>query len=182
MSSIKASVFFDSKFQPDMTRFLDTEQITKPDKETLKTIVYKRAEEVYPNFQNALFTNIRPESIKKNSLLPNVRLWMALKHLAHYPVLVKNMFLLKSDEKRGKYTVYLNKRGVKVEVEIDTMLPFIRAYEGLIPAFTQIDGDDIWPLLVEKAISKLDGNFDFFFSTALLIQTRISWSSMSSWV
>lgn len=180
MSSIKASVFFDTKFQPDMTRFLDTEVITKPDKETLRTIVYKRAEEVYPNFHSSLFTNIRPEAIKRNSLLPNVRLWMTLKHLAHYPVLVKNMFLLKNDEKRGKYTVYLNRRGVKVEVEVDTQLPFLKAYEGLIPAFTQVEGDDIWPLLVEKAISKLDGNFDFFFSKRAIIETRISWSSMSS--
>ena len=62
---------------------------------------------------------------------------------------------MRDEDNRGKFSVYVGVGDTKKEIEVDTLLPFVQSRQGqMIPAFCQIDNQDIWPLILEKAILK----------------------------
>lgn len=163
MSSLRLSVFNDSTFNLQ-TAVSEAREVGASSRSLLeRSLQFRRAEEIYPNFQANLFTNISPNAIQPNPLIREYTFWRVLKHLATAPELVRSLFVKLDDNRRGQFSVYVTKedRGVqkaedkKAEIEIDTVIPVIKVGENQYqPAFCQISGNDIWPLLFEKAVIK----------------------------
>ena len=70
-----------------------------------------------------------------------------------------NLFNQKVRNNAGIYSINLySSLGVPVKVIVDDKIPF---NSSLQPAFAKFSADkEIWPILLEKAVAKLVGNFD----------------------
>lgn len=163
MASVRLSVFNDSTFnmQNALSEARDLGATSRSMLE--RCLHFKRAEEVFPDFHTSLFTNISPYDIAPNPDIPEYTFWKVLRHLATAPELVRSIFVKLDPNRRGQFSVYVTKEETsgssteekKIEVEIDTVIPVIKIGENQWkPAFCQIVGNDIWPLLFEKAIMK----------------------------
>lgn len=163
MASIRLSVFNDSTFNLQ-NAISDAREVGSSSRSLLeRCLQFKRAEELFPDFQSHLFTNISPDAIQPNPDIREYNFWRILKHLATAPELVRSLFVKLDDNRRGQFSVYVTKEDrdtlkaedKKTEIEIDTMIPVIKIGENQYkPAFCQIVGKDIWPLLFEKAVMK----------------------------
>lgn len=156
--SLRLSVFNDHSF--DIRKAIEeNKDLASSSKQHLSGgLVIKRAEEVFPNFEQSLLRGISSEAINPNPSIPEYTFWKVIKHLASTPQLVKRLFVMKDEEKRRRYSLYIGTAEKKVEIEIDTSLPFFQLPNGsLEPAFCQINNGDIWPLLFEKACVKALG-------------------------
>lgn len=163
MASVRLSVFNDSTF--NMSNALsEARDLGASSRSMLESCLqFKRAEEVFPDFHTSLFTNISPYNIAANPDIPEYTFWKVLRHMATSPELVRGIFVKLDPNRRGQFSVYVTKGETlsgsseekKLEVEIDTIIPVIKVGENKWkPAFCQIVGNDIWPLLFEKAIMK----------------------------
>lgn len=163
MASIRLSVFNDSTFNLQ-NAVSEAREVGASSRSLLeRSLQFRRAEEIYPNFQANLFTNINPHAIQPNPLIREYTFWRVLKHLATAPELVRSLFVKLDDNRRGQFSVYVTREDraaqraedKKTEIEIDTVIPVIKIGENQYqPAFCQIVGNDIWPLLFEKAVMK----------------------------
>ena len=179
MSALRLSVFNDSTFNIQHA-ISEAREVGASSRSLLeRCLQFKRAEEIYPNFQANLFTNISPNAIMPNHDIREYTFWRILKHLATTPELVRSLFVKLDDNRRGQFSVYVTKeeRGAlraedkKMEIEIDTVIPVIKIGENQYkPAFCQIQGNDIWPLLFEKAVMKAFRSLSLMMSSWHLTQ------------
>ena len=104
-----------------------------------------------------LFSSISPDDIAQGAL-GDCWLLAGLATLAERPHLVQNCFLTRSFSPRGKYTLRLYDSKAKRfrNVTIDDHIPIDDAGE---PRFSKIKGNEMYPLLIEKAFAKMRGGY-----------------------
>lgn len=153
--SIRLSVFQDASFNFQNLQH-STIGLSPQSVGHIQKVELVNAEEVLPDFRQSFLTDFDPDKIGPNPAIPEYTFWRVLKHLASAPELVKSMFVVKDEERRGKYSLYLNNGGpTPKEVEIDTRIPIIKQLAGKpLQAFTSVNSADLWPLFIEKAIIK----------------------------
>lgn len=104
---------------------------------------------------DVFYEDIEPNDIKQGSL-GNCWFMCALASLAERPKLVENLFITKEKNKEGVYRIKFCKNGEWVEVTIDDLIP---CYPFGGPLFSKAHGNEMWVMLIEKAYSKLHGNY-----------------------
>jgi len=77
------------------------------------------------------------------------------------PQVIKDMFVDKEKWKLGVYTVQWPINGISTEVAVNSLVPTdLREKRMPIPFFVQTNnGEDVWPLILEKAWAKIFGSF-----------------------
>ena len=152
------SVFSDVNFKT-ASLLNDIRDIGITTRDTLTSkLQWKRADEVVPGFQKFIGTQIHPDAIGPNPSLPDYTFWKVLKHMASSPELVRSLFVIRNEDNRGKYSMYVGVGDEKQEIEIDTNIPVLVGMDGKpSPGFCTITNNDIWPILFEKAVLKAYG-------------------------
>jgi hypothetical protein len=78
--------------------------------------------------------------------------------VAEFPERIYNMFDTKAYNTKGTYSIKMYEMGVPISVVIDDFLPINTAWGD--NQFTWINTQkELWPILLEKAFSKLMGNY-----------------------
>ena len=104
-----------------------------------------------------LFDGISPGDIAQGQL-GDCWLLAGLATLAERPELIQNAFVTKQFNPRGKYTVrlYNDKTQHFENIVIDDFIP---CDSSGAPIYTHVKGNEMWPLLVEKAFAKKRGGY-----------------------
>jgi hypothetical protein len=109
----------------------------------------------YTIFQNNLETSINIDDTIQG-YLGDCWVLSAIAACAEKPGRVWKMFDTKSYNTAGIYSIRFYEMGVPVSVIIDDSLPI----SGTQNLFTKVNpAKEVWPLLIEKAFSKIHGNF-----------------------
>lgn len=167
MSNFRQSVFNDHSFNPNLLT-ADLRTVDARTRDLLnRSVQWTRAEEIYGNFGPNLFREIDPKVIGPSTNIPEYTFWKVLRHMASHPELVRSVFVIRDEERSGRYSMYVWKDNSRVEVEIDTVIPTINGQH----AFCQVTSSDIWPILFEKAVVKAYGSLAILFGRKLLIRT-----------
>jgi hypothetical protein len=104
-----------------------------------------------------LFDRIEPTDIAQGQL-GDCWLLAALATLAERPEVIQSCFITRSFNPRGQYKLRLyNKKTTKFE--IITVDDFIPCNSDGCPMYTQLSGNEMWPLLLEKAFAKMRGGY-----------------------
>lgn len=80
----------------------------------------------------------------------------ALASLAEMPKLVERLFVTQTYSKDGLYRLKLCKNGEWRDITVDDYFPV--HVEGY-PIFSKANGNELWVLLLEKAMAKVHGNY-----------------------
>jgi calpain-15 len=108
---------------------------------------------------NCLFdSSIAPSDICQG-VLGNCWLIAAFATLCERPSFIQNCFLTPVFNRFGKYKVRLFDSVKKkyISVTIDDLVPCDP--KTRLPLFTQLQSNEIWPLLLEKAYAKFKGSY-----------------------
>lgn len=148
--------FTDAEFLPG-PQSLNLQNMDTYTREKLQneTIIWRRLEDVYKI--EGFLNDISPLLIKQGELIRH-SLWKVLRTLATHPSVVANMFV-EYDPANGKYIVKLHPEGTQ-RVIVDSYIPFLKRGPRMEPVFTTIDNNDVWPLIIEKALAKVSGGYD----------------------
>lgn len=79
--------------------------------------------------------------------------------IAEFPDRIFNMFDTKSYNGKGVYSIKMYEMGVPISVIIDDFLPINTSWGTNTYAWINTD-KELWPVLIEKAFSKLMGNYE----------------------
>eukprot|EP00438_Fugacium_kawagutii_P010148 Skav210168 [mRNA] locus=scaffold483:43403:52814:- [translate_table: standard] len=107
-----------------------------------------------------LFDQVRPQDIDQGGL-GDCWLMAALACLAEYPTKLKSLFESKHITEDGKYKVFLFDVE-KMEwspVIVDEFVPCKIRKNEPVPCFAEPLGDELWVLLLEKAVAKWCGSY-----------------------
>jgi hypothetical protein len=125
------------------------------EKEAYKTVVWKRASEIYQNCE--IFKDgIDPSDILQG-YLGNGYLLTVLSAMSGRPESIYDLFETKEVNKVGIYMVYLYVNGVKTPVIIDDYIPVWS--QNNLPIFAKATEEELWVVLLEKAWAKLHGTY-----------------------
>lgn len=102
-----------------------------------------------------LSSRVKPSDVKQGRL-NNTWLTCAFASLAEHPILLENLFVNKEYNPRGIYQLNLCKNGEWTTVTIDDFLP---CSPGEGPIYSHTQGNELWVLLLEKALAKLHGSY-----------------------
>ena len=106
-----------------------------------------------------LFNKIEPSDIAQGAL-GDCWLLAALATLAERPELIEKCFVTRSFNPRGKYQLrLLDQKAAKprwTNVTVDDLIP---CDESKSPLFCKPKGNEMWPLLIEKAFAKMRGGY-----------------------
>ncbi len=80
----------------------------------------------------------------------------AVSALAERPALLERLFITKELNEYGIYRVKICKNGEWVTVTVDDYFP---CYPLGAPIFARTQGNELWLLLLEKALAKLHGSY-----------------------
>lgn len=110
-----------------------------------------------PTTVTHLFNGIAPSDIAQGQL-GDCWLLAGLATLAERPELIQNAFHTKQFNPRGKYTIrlYNTKKQAFEYINIDDYIP---CDQSGTPIYTNIKGNEMWPLLLEKAFAKSRGGY-----------------------
>jgi hypothetical protein len=81
-----------------------------------------------------------------------------LKAIAEHPFLTKKLIDTSADTKEGQYIVNLYLNGKRHEIEVDDYIPYSAIMKR--PASLRLSNNEIWPMLAEKAWTKVGGNHE----------------------
>lgn len=128
-------------------KWLRLQDVVSPDKD-------KKGDAVK---MSRLFDGVSPKDICQGAL-GDCWLLAALATLAERPELILNAFHTKQFNPRGKYTIrlYNCKKEAFEWVDIDDYIP---CDNSGTPIYTHIKGNEMWPLLLEKAFAKARGGY-----------------------
>ena len=98
--------------------------------------------------------------------LGDINFLCALSCLSENPEVIHDMFLIKSDNSYGVYSVKLCKDGIWKAIVIDEFFPC--GGDQKIPCFSQSTGGAIWVIILEKAWAKVNGSYENTESTSLV--------------
>jgi len=109
-----------------------------------------------------LFDGIHPNDLKQGEV-GNCWLIAAMACIAEFPPVVEGMFTPKTKSQDGKYAVrlYDEKQGKMIDVNVDEYVPC--RPKGWVPGgpiFTKPNGEEMWCLLLEKAMAKHYGSYE----------------------
>jgi len=106
---------------------------------------------------NRLFNSIQPDDIAQGAL-GDCWLLAALAVLSERPHHIQNCFRTAAFSPRGKYTLRLfdEKSNSFQNITIDDFIP---VNEENKPIYTGAKGNEMWPLLLEKAFAKMRGGY-----------------------
>eukprot|EP01062_Namystynia_karyoxenos_P083762 TRINITY_DN9701_c0_g1_i2.p1 TRINITY_DN9701_c0_g1~~TRINITY_DN9701_c0_g1_i2.p1 ORF type:complete len:405 (+),score=112.07 TRINITY_DN9701_c0_g1_i2:1250-2464(+) len=130
----------------------------------VETAAYERARDLEPPSKRdwVLFQGeVEPRDVVQGTV-GNCWLMSAFACLACHSGAVRNIFVNKESSSRGKYELRLWKasphsgRPVKVHVIIDDAIP---VDSGGKPVFARPHGNELWVMLLEKAVAKLMGGY-----------------------
>ena len=123
-------------------------------------IVWKRIQEIYKDKTIKVCSNdIGPNDIQQGEL-GDCYLLSALSVLAEQKSFIKRLFHSKNASPTGCYSIWLCDSGEWKNIIIDDYIPCkVSPLQGLAPCFSKSKSDDIWVILLEKAFSKLFGNY-----------------------
>ena len=125
-----------------------------PGPETLAKIEWKRISDVYPDATLFGSQNIRPQDILQGHL-GNCWFLAAAASIAEHRGRMETVFAQELSVPGG-FAVNLFTLGVPSTIVIDDFIPFV----GEKPLAAQIaDDHSIWPMVLEKAMAKLRGNY-----------------------
>ena len=137
--------------------------ILDPSRESLKlgkTEQWMRARMLGDPGEAVLFDGVRPQDVQQGHV-GDCWLICALGALATHPEKLKSLFHSKHVPEDGKYRVWLfdiyEKRWTQVEV--DEFLPCEIKDGRPIPTFARPLGNELWVLLLEKALAKFCGSY-----------------------
>ena len=101
--------------------------------------------------------DISPNDIKQGKL-GDCWLMCALGAIAEFPAVVKQLFPsgMETFQESGLYRVRVCQGGLWTLVTVDDYVPC--ALDGS-PVFSRANGEELWVLLIEKAMAKLSGNY-----------------------
>lgn len=103
-----------------------------------------------------LFDVIDPKSIKQGTL-DTCHFLSVLGSLAEYPARVRAIFQQNAINKYGVYALNFFLNGKPREIIVDDYIP---CYSNVLePLFAKPDGNQIWPLILEKAWCKMFGSY-----------------------
>ena len=152
-----SKAFKDPDFPHDETSTLSSQfpevDVGKPDR-------WVRARMLGNSSEAVLFDQVRPQDINQGKL-GNCYLLASLAALAQQPQRLKSLFSEKHLTEDGKYTVKLFHIEKKewVKVVIDEFVPCTSKDGILQPCCAQPLGEEIWVVLLEKAIAKFCGGY-----------------------
>ena len=106
-----------------------------------------------------LFGNIQPHTLIQG-LAGDCWLIAALACLAEYPECIKNIFV-SADVNQGRYTLRLFDLSACswVDMTIDDFVPCTTSRGSPQPLFARPVGNEMWPVLLEKAVAKFVGSY-----------------------
>ncbi|KAH8060150.1 protease-like protein [Aureococcus anophagefferens] len=133
-----------------------TTEVKKPHK-----LVYKRASSIYGN-PEVFSGGIAPDDIKQGELprkLGDCWLMCALSACAEFPEVIRALFpgVMQTFQSSGLYRVRLCTGGLWHTVTLDDYFPC--DVGAGTPIFSRANGEELWVLLLEKAMAKLSGNY-----------------------
>lgn len=110
-----------------------------------------------------LFDGIAPRDLLQGEV-GDCWLIAALSALAEYPESVKKVFKVDGSQTDGRFVLELfdHRSNKMVDVEVDEFIPCERAYwwaEETRPYFSKPNGNEMWCLMMEKAMAKLFGSY-----------------------
>lgn len=108
----------------------------------------------------ALFETLRPENVAQGKL-GDCWLLTALSSLAAHPAKLKSLFDTKHLTADGKYGIWLFDLSTKTwaKVVVDEFIPCDVLFGEPRPTFAQATGEELWVLLLEKAMAKWCGSY-----------------------
>ncbi|KAH8057053.1 protease-like protein [Aureococcus anophagefferens] len=129
-----------------------TTEVKKPHK-----LVYKRASSIYGN-PEVFSGGIAPDDIKQGKL-GDCWLMCALSACAEFPEVIRALFpgVMQTFQSSGLYRVRLCTGGLWHTVTLDDYFPC--DVGAGTPIFSRANGEELWVLLLEKAMAKLSGNY-----------------------
>eukprot|EP00931_Biecheleriopsis_adriatica_P070206 TRINITY_DN43995_c0_g1_i1.p1 TRINITY_DN43995_c0_g1~~TRINITY_DN43995_c0_g1_i1.p1 ORF type:complete len:477 (-),score=73.51 TRINITY_DN43995_c0_g1_i1:116-1450(-) len=107
-----------------------------------------------------LFDNVEPDDIIQGSI-GDCWLMASMSCFASYPDKIKSLFSENEVSAQGKYNISLY--DIEAEswqtVTIDDRIPCTLTDRGLQPIFCRPNGEELWALLLEKAVAKFIGSY-----------------------
>lgn len=110
-------------------------------------------------FQNNSSSSVSVNDVVKGYLWDD-GLTTVLAGLAAFPAQVYNMFDVKTANAAGVYSVKLNYLGVPISVVVDDFIDYDEYYQDTFYWWTNPSTKQLWPLILQKAASKLLTNYD----------------------
>lgn len=149
------AVFMDSEFPHD-SRSIGSMQLNAEEVEWIPA-------RKLCNGSEGLFEGIGPNDLLQGQLC-DCWLMAALASLAEFPKDIRNCFVTKTLQKKGKYILrlYDHHLGQFVSIVIDEFIPCHASSSSVFagePLFARPRGNQIWVLLIEKAIAKFWGSY-----------------------
>lgn len=112
----------------------------------------------YSLFKNNLQTSIGIEDTIQGQL-GDCWLLSMMASIAEFPDRIFNMFDTKSYNSKGVYSIKMYDMGVPISVVIDDFLPIATSWGN--NSYVSVNPDkELWPILLEKAFSKLMGSYE----------------------
>mmetsp|Transcript_12457 Transcript_12457/g.1865 ORF Transcript_12457/g.1865 Transcript_12457/m.1865 type:complete len:86 (+) Transcript_12457:307-564(+) len=81
----------------------------------------------------------------------------AIAALANWPKRIEDIFSNDEHNEWGVYAIKICKNGEWVVLLVDDYLPC--GYSGKSPAFARAEGDELWVMILEKALAKCYGAY-----------------------
>jgi calpain-15 len=119
-------------------------------------VVWKRIHEVFHSDNLQLFGDIDPYSMKQGKL-GDCHFMSAVIVLAAKPHLIRRLFHTQEYQKQGCYSIWLCDSGEWKNVIIDDYIPYKEKKKK--PAFSKCTPQNLWVMLLEKAVAKLHGSY-----------------------
>ncbi len=117
---------------------------------------FKRVSEIFPNGYSLFDDKIEPADIKQGSV-GDCWLMSGLAALSTNPGVIQSIFKSKSVNKQGYYEIYYYEDGIKRVMFIDDYI--VCWADSNDTAFGKPNGNEIWVLLLEKCVAKLEGGY-----------------------
>jgi hypothetical protein len=138
---------------------------------------WKRIQEIHPGAQ-FIIDGIAPSDVLRGSLHDSY-IFSAITAVAECPARIGRLFPpIRSRSPTGVYMVRLMVDGVVQEVIVDDYIPVNTRGQ---PFFAQIRKGEFWPLILEKAIAKVNGSYANILEGQISnILRMVTWSPTST--
>eukprot|EP00746_Dinoflagellata_sp_MGD_P007856 gnl/MRDRNA2_/MRDRNA2_115630_c0_seq1.p1 gnl/MRDRNA2_/MRDRNA2_115630_c0~~gnl/MRDRNA2_/MRDRNA2_115630_c0_seq1.p1 ORF type:complete len:560 (-),score=116.37 gnl/MRDRNA2_/MRDRNA2_115630_c0_seq1:95-1684(-) len=140
-------MFVDSEFPPNGDSLGPCQGVT-PD-----MVTWIRAPDLTPG-NDELFANIEPNDIAQGAL-GDCWFLAGIAALAEFPGAIENCFQTKKINEKGMYKVKMWNGSSWEQIIIDDLIPCVSGQ----PAFSRPAGNELWVVLLEKALAKWCGNY-----------------------
>jgi calpain-15 len=139
--------FVDSEFPPNTRSLGDCSALDE------SQVTWVRAPDLTPG-NDELFMNIEPNDIAQGNL-GDCWFLAGVSAIAEFPGAIENVFITKKISDEGLYRIKMWNGSAWEEFIIDDLIPCI----GGKPAFVQPAGNELWAVLLEKALAKWCGTY-----------------------